>query len=443
MALIRRRRITYWGSGGIAVEGTEKWFARFVTIWSGQAASLIGSQLVQFALVWYLTIQTGSATVLAIASVAAMLPQILLSPIAGAYVDRWKRRHVMIAADAFIAMSTFVLIVLFALGHVQIWHIFVVMFVRSCFSAFHWPASQAATTMLVPEEHLTRVAGMNQSLQGIANILAPPLAALLIAFLPIQQVLAFDILTAMLAILPLLAIRFPEPAPRTGPRQRIWDDMKEAFAYLRGWRGAITLMAMFMVINMLLSPAVSLLPILVVNFFHGTAIDYASLEAVTGIGLISGGILLSVWGGTKRKIVSVMASTLLAGIGITLVAFVPQNGFLIVLGLLLFVGLMMPILNGSVMALMQACVPKGMQGRVFALMGALAMAAAPIGLAFGGPVADLIGIQSWFLIAGIPTALIGVTAFFLPSIMGIEDPRSRPAYEEEAIEVPASPDAEA
>ena len=123
MALIRRRRITYWGSGGIMVEGTEKWFTRFVTIWSGQAASLIGSQLVQFALVWYLTIQTGSATVLAIASVAAMLPQILLSPIAGAYVDRWKRRHVMIAADAFIATSTFVLIVLFALGYVQIWHI--------------------------------------------------------------------------------------------------------------------------------------------------------------------------------------------------------------------------------------------------------------------------------------------------------------------------------
>ena len=166
----------------------EKWFKRFATIWAGQAASLVGSQLVQFALVWYLTIQTGSATILAIASVAAMLPQILLSPIAGAYVDRWKRRHVMIAADAFIATSTFVLIVLFALGYAQIWHIFVIMFVRSCFSAFHWPASQAATAMLVPEEHLTRVAGMNQSLQGIANILAPPIAAVLIAFLPIEQV---------------------------------------------------------------------------------------------------------------------------------------------------------------------------------------------------------------------------------------------------------------
>jgi DHA3 family macrolide efflux protein-like MFS transporter len=424
------------------VEVKEKWFKRFATIWAGQAASLIGSQLVQFALVWYLTIQTGSATVLAIASVAAMLPQILLSPIAGTYVDRWKRRHVMIAADAFIAASTFVLIVLFALGYVQIWQIFVVMFVRSCFSAFHWPASQAATTMLVPEEHLTRVAGMNQSLQGVANILAPPIAAVLIAFLPIEQVLSFDILTAFLAILPLLAIRFPEPVLKTGPRQKVIVDLKEAFAYLRGWRGAVTLMAMFMVINLLISPAFSLLPILVVSFFHGGAVDYASLEAVAGIGMISGGVLLSIWGGTKKKIVTVMGSTLLAGIGISLIAIVPQSGFLIVLGLLFFVGMMLPILNGTVMALLQASVPKGMQGRVFALMGALAMAAAPIGLAFGGPVADLIGIQPWFLIAGIPTAMIGVIAFFLPSVMAIEDPDSRPVYAEEPIEALPSQDAQ-
>jgi DHA3 family macrolide efflux protein-like MFS transporter len=416
----------------------EKWFKRFATIWAGQAASLVGSQLVQFALVWYLTIQTGSATVLAIASVAAMLPQILLSPIAGAYVDRWKRRHVMIAADAFIAASTFVLIVLFALGYVQIWQIFVVLFVRSCFSAFHWPASQAATTMLVPQEHLTRVAGMNQSLQGIANILAPPMAAVLIAFLPIEQVLSFDILTAFLAILPLLAIRFPEPVPKAGPRQKVMADLREAFGYLRGWRGAVTLMAMFMVINLLITPAFSLLPILVVDFFHGGAIDYASLEAAAGIGMISGGIILSIWGGTKKKIVTIMASTILAGIGISLIAFVPQNGFFMVLGLLLFVGMMLPILNGTVMALLQASVPKGMQGRVFALMGALAMAAAPIGLAFGGPVADLIGIQPWFLIAGIPTAMIGVIAFFLPSVMEIEDPESRPAYAEEPVDVPSS-----
>jgi MFS transporter, DHA3 family, macrolide efflux protein len=416
-------------------ETKEKWFKRFATIWVGQASSLIGSQLAQFALVWYLTIRTGSATVLAIASVAAILPQIFLSPIAGAYVDRWKRRHVMIVADALIAASTFVLIVLFVLGYAEIWHIFVVLFVRACFTSFHWPASQAATTMLVPEEHLTRVAGMNQSMQGFANILAPPLAAVLIAFLPIEQVLAFDILTAFIAILPLLVIKFPEPVPKVGPRQKVLVDVKEAFVYLRGWRGALTMMSMFMIVNMLITPAFSLMPILVVDVFKGGAIDYASLEAAAGIGMIAGGIVLSIWGGTKRKIITVMACTILAGAGITMMALVPQNGFLIVLGVVLFVGVMMTMLNGSLISLLQACIPKGMQGRVLALMGSVSVGAAPIGMAFAGPIADSMGIQFWFLLAGIPTALIGVTAILLPSVMGIEDPSSQPEYAEEAIDV--------
>ena len=418
----------------------EKWFKRFITIWAGQSSSLIGSQLVQFALVWYLTLQTGSATVLALASVAAIVPQIILTPIAGTYVDRWKRRHVMIAADGFIAICTFVLIVLFALGYVQLWHIFVVLFARSCFTAFHWPASQAATAMLVPKEHLTRVAGMNQTMQGFSNILAPGLAAVLINFLPIEQVLAFDILTALLAILPLLVIKFPEPVPKAGPRQKVIADMKEAFHYLQGWRGALTMMCMFMMINMLITPAFNLMPILVFNYFHGGPLDYASLEAAAGIGMIVGGLALTVWGGTKKKIVTVMSCAILAGTGITMLALVPVNGFLLVIGLLLFLGVMMPILNGSLISMLQTCIPKGMQGRVLALMGSISVAAAPVGMAFAGPIADAAGIQVWFLIAGIPTALIGLTAFFLPSVMRIEDPASQPEYAETSVDVPLSVD---
>jgi DHA3 family macrolide efflux protein-like MFS transporter len=414
------------GNGGSLSSASEKWFKRFMAIWTGQAFSLIGSQLVQFALVWYLTIETGSAIVLAIATIAAMLPQIVLSPIAGAYVDRWKRRHVMIAADGLIAVSTVVLMTLFAMGAVEIWQIFVVMFVRSSLGAFHWPASQAATTMLVPEAHLTRIAGLNQSLQGLASILAPPLGALLIAFLPMQQVLAVDVLTAAVAVLPLLVLRFPEPVAKKGARQRVMDDMRESLRFLRGWRGAMLLIFMFMVLNMLISPAFSLMPILVIDHFQGGALDLATLEAMSGIGMLGGGILLTVWGGTKKRITTTMASTFLAGLGVTAVAFVPSNGLLLAMGLLLFVGLMMPILNGSIMALMQACVPPAMQGRVFALIGALAMSASPVGLAIGGPVADLIGILPWFIISGVPMAFIGAAAFLIPSIMNIESPSNRP-----------------
>lgn len=404
----------------------DAWFKRFLGIWTGQAASLIGSQLVQFALVWWLTIQTGSATVLAIASIAAILPQVVLSPFAGAYVDRWKRRHVMIAADGLIAVTTAVLILLFVIGTVPVWSIIIIVLVRSCFSAFHWPASQAATTMLVPKEHLTRVAGMNQTLQGVAGIVAPPLAAVLLVIMPIEMVLSVDIITAALAIVPLLVIRFPEPHIQAGAGRKVTADLKDGLRFMRQWRGAINLILFFTVVNMLLSPAFSLVPILVVDHFHGGAIDLASFEAAIGIGVILGGIALSVWGGTKRRIVTVAASAIMAGIGITSCAFVPSNGFVIALALLLFIGVTISLINGSVNAMMQASVPIEMQGRVFALIGAVAMGASPIGLAFAGPVADKIGILPWFVIAGVPTIILGAAMFFMPSVMHIEDKGSLP-----------------
>ncbi len=271
---------------------------------------------------------------------------------------------------------------------------------------------------------------MNQSLQGLAGILAPPLGAVLIAILSMEQVLLVDIVTAAIAILPLLYFRFAELAARTGPTSRVTADMKEAMRFLKGWRGALTLLLIFTVANMLLGPAFSLMPILVVDHFHGGPLDYASIEAMTGIGMIVGGVVLSLWGGTKRRIVTTMASTALAGVGTALIAFVPSSGFLLVLGLMLFIGLMMPLLNGSIMALMQACMPKTMQGRVFALISAVVLSASPIGLAIAGPVADVIGIMPWFLLAGVLIAFLGFASFAIPSVMHIEDREGRPVADE-------------
>ena len=156
------------------------WQGPFFTIWSLQAVSLLGSSLVGFALVWWLTESTGSATVLATATLVEMLPRIGLAPFAGALVDRWNRRSVMMAADGVIALATAAVALLFSLGIVQIWHIYLLMFVRSAAGGFHWAAMQASTSLLVPEEQLSRIGGMNQTLMGVANILTPPLGALLL-----------------------------------------------------------------------------------------------------------------------------------------------------------------------------------------------------------------------------------------------------------------------
>ena len=190
--------------------------ARFWVVFGGQAFSLFGSRLVQFTLVWWLTQESGSASVLALASIMALLPQVLVGPFAGSLVDRWSRRVVLIVSDGMIALAIVFLALLYAWGVVEIWHVYVLMLFRSLLGAFQWPAFQASTSMMVPKEQLSRVAGFNQSLQGLVSILAPPLGALLFEVLPIQYILAIDVTTALFAISPFSSSRFPSPhGPRT------------------------------------------------------------------------------------------------------------------------------------------------------------------------------------------------------------------------------------
>jgi DHA3 family macrolide efflux protein-like MFS transporter len=152
------------------------WKKTFFLIWTGQSFSIIGSMLVQFALVWWMTQKTGSAAVLATATIVSIIPQILLGPFAGALVDRWNRKLVMICADGLTALTTLALVVLFWSGHIQIWHLYVAQFIRALGGAFQWPAMSASTSLLVPDKHLARVAGINQALFGALNIISPRLA---------------------------------------------------------------------------------------------------------------------------------------------------------------------------------------------------------------------------------------------------------------------------
>src|SRR4030043_2426378 len=193
------------------LEKPNSWALRFFTIWTGQAFSLFGSQLVSFTVIWCVTQTTGSATVLATASLVGLLPQVILGPFTGTQVDRWNRRIIMIVADGLIALSPIVLAILFALGHVQIWQVYALLFVRSVSGGFHWPAMQASTTLMVPKEHLPRSQGLNQMLQGGMSIASAPLGALLLVWLPMQGILAIDVVTALLAISPLFFFKIPPP----------------------------------------------------------------------------------------------------------------------------------------------------------------------------------------------------------------------------------------
>ena len=415
----------------------KNWAARFFTIFTGQAFSLFGSSLVQFALIWYLTQKTGSATVLATASLFAMLPQILLGPIAGTVVDRGNRRLIMIASDATIALFTLLLAYLFWAGKVETWHIFLISAVRSAGGAFHYPAMASSTSLMVPKEQLARVAGANQVLHGLINIVAPPVGALLVAILPTHNILMIDIVTALLGITPLLFIAIPQPKEQhtDAPKASFIQDFVGGFKYMAAWPGLLMLGLMATLLNFLLAPTSALTPLLVTKYFGKGALELGSLDSFMGIGMIAGGITLSVWGGFKKRIVTSLVGIFSFSIAILAIANAPSDKFWIMVTAMALIGFMLPMANGPIQALFQTLVEPNMQGRVMSLVSSVASAMMPLSLVIAGPFTDATSYQAWFWVAGVATLLIAVGGFFVPAIFNNEENRHKnTAKIEDAVE---------
>lgn len=401
----------------------------FFIIWSGQIVSALGSGLVQFALIWYLTTTTGSATVLAFASMIGLLPQILLLPIAGVLVDRWDRRLVMIAADGLIAAATVFLALGFLFAWTPLWLIYSILLIRSVGSAFHWPAMQASIPLLVPEKELTRVSGINQGMYGLLSIVIPPVAALLLAWLPIQSILAIDVGTAIIAIVPLLLIHIPQPtrADRVGQDQdtakgnkpSMLDDFRAGFAFVWQWRGLRLIVGLSLVTNIFFAPANALVPVLVTKTFGGDALALAWVQASAGLGVVFGGLLLGAWGGFQNRMLTALLGLFCQSLGFLIVGFLPKSAFpwlLLAIGL---IGMMTMILNSAFFAALQAVVPNAIQGRVLTLITSSLNATMPLGLLMAGPLADRMGVQILYTLCGIVTLIVSIICL-TPSILYLE-----------------------
>jgi DHA3 family macrolide efflux protein-like MFS transporter len=407
----------------------QDWKGRFFTIWTGQAVSSLGSMLVQFALIWWLTEKTGSATVLGTASLAGFLPVIVLGPFAGALVDRWSRRWTLIAADSFVAAGTVLLMLLFALDRVSLPAVYFLLFVRSLGDAFHLPSMVASTSLMVPRAHLTRVQGLNQFLSGGLGILSAPLGALLLELLPIEQIFLIDILTYLAAIVPLLMIRIPETNGVSGEAERrthakpegFWHSFRAGLRYVFRWPGLVMLMLLAMLLNFVLTPGSMLMPLLVSVYFEQGALELAWLNAAFSAGLILGGALLGVWGGFRRRIYTALIGMFGLGVGYSILGLVPPHLYVLAIVGSLVAGLMIPMINGPVRAILQAVVEPEKQGRVYTLMRSMGSAMVPLGLVIAAPLADRISVPVFYLIGGVGCALIGVLGLFLPPLMHIED----------------------
>lgn len=401
-----------------------RWVPRFLSIWTSQQISLVGSQIDQFALVWWLTKTTGSATVLATATLAALLPQVLLGPFSGALVDRWSRRRVLIAADLVIAFASAGLAYLFYRGSVQLWHIFLIMGVRSAATGFHWPAMAASTSLMVPKAHLPRVAGLNQTMNGALNVVAPPLGALLFAILPMYGILGINVFTAAIAIFPLTFTPIPQPngspAPG-GPRVSVLTQVREGFHYVLGWPGLLFLLSMAALVNFLVSPAFSLLPLVVSKHFGGDVIHLGWMNSAFGIGLVAGGLTLGVWGGFRRRIATALTGVTGMGAGFVLVGLIPPWGFWLAAGGVLLAGLSSAIANGSLLALLQTEAAPEMQGRTLTMIQSVVSVVTPLSLLVAGPLADRMGIQFWYLASGATMLALGIGGFFVPAVLFVEE----------------------
>ena len=355
----------------------------------------------------------------------AMLPVVVVGPFSGALVDRWNRRLVMMAADSTIAVLTVVLAYLFSTDLVQVWHIYAIVFARATAEGFHWPAMQASTSLMVPEKHLARIAGLNQTLWGAMGIVAPPLGALLLSLVPLHLVLTINTATALVAVLPLVFIAVPQPRrnPADRGRMTVWGDLREGLRYIRGWQGLFIVMLAAMLMNLASSPTYALMPLLVTKHFGGGVGELGAINSAFGLGMTWGGLALSAWGGFQRRILTSVMGLIVLGLGTFAVGLAPPSAFWLGLAGMFVAGAMNPMVQGPLFAIIQAKVAPDMQGRVLSLLGSMAAAMIPVGMIIAGPVADLLGVRIWYLIGGAVCFAIGGTSFLIPPVMHLEDHR--------------------
>ncbi len=400
------------------------WKKTYFFIWTGQAFSLLGSELIQFALIWYLTRKTGSASALAYASFVALIPKVLISPFSGALIDRWNRQRVMFFADVTIALATLILAVFFWIGQIQIWHIYVVMFIRSLGSGFHWPAMLASTPLMVPKKYLSKISGMNQTLRGILGIIAPVTAALLLDFLPVSGILFIDVITAIIAIFPLLFIVIPQPERNEktllSKPAGLLKDVKEGFTYLTAWKGMLYLAIIATSLNFLLNPGFTFIPLLITDYFNKGAVEYGIVESAFSAGLVFGGVVLSTWGGFKNNIFTTLSGIIGMAFGTAIIALTPNQNFFIAVAGMAVTGFMMPIANGPISAIVQSNVDPKMLGRVFSILDGLISAMMPISMLIAAPIAEWIGIRGWLLLGSGGCLIMGIAGFFIPALVKLE-----------------------
>jgi MFS transporter, DHA3 family, macrolide efflux protein len=416
----------------------------FILIWFGQMVSLIGSGLTNFALGVWVYQQTGSVTQFALISLFTSLPTILISPVAGALVDRWPRRWVMIISDFGAGLSTGAIALQFAMGHLATWHIYIATAVSSCFSAFQWPAYVAATTTLVAKQNLGRANGMLQLGDAAARLVSPLLAGVLLITIQLQGIILIDFATFVFALVTLARVRFPKGIVDThkADRTSLFKEITYGLTYILLRKGLLWLLVFFAVTNFLVGVVQVLVTPLILSFASPTALGF--ILTIGGVGMLMGSVVMSTLKGPQQRIKSVFGFMFLGGLCIMAAGFHKSVPLLALIAFLFFFG--QPIINSSTLVIFQKKVASHVQGRVFALISAIANASLPFAYVVAGPLADRIfeplmkesgplagsigqiigvgsgrGIGLMFIVMGVLTVLVTIIAYQYPPLRFVEN----------------------
>ncbi|WP_017813275.1 MULTISPECIES: MFS transporter [Paenibacillus] len=387
------------------------WKRKFAFIFSGQIFSILTSSMVQFAIIWHLTETTGSASILMIAALVGFMPQALLGPFIGVWLDRWNRKITMIVADSVIAVSSLALGLYYLAGEPSLWVVYVVLFVRSAASAFHGPSFQAAIPLIAPEDQLTRVAGWHQLVFSASSVLGPALGIAVYSATSLGTLLLLDVVGALIANTMLMLVRIDQP------KQEIQEKPSFRREFILGWKtwisdqSIVTITIAMAVFSVVFMPLAMLFPLMTLSHFGRGGYSASLIEAVFGIGMILGSMLLSVLASKWKDSTYISLSLGIIGITCMLSGMIGSRAFWGFAALSFLMGAAAPLFNGPYMAMIQKAYEPEMLGRVLSLITSIGLLSSPIGLALAGPVVDRYGVQVWFFWSGIIVALVGLLMF--------------------------------
>ncbi len=419
----------------------------FTVIWIGQVISLQGTAMTGFALTIWAWDVTHQAAALALVGFFTFAPGLLVTPFAGALVDRWNRKLVMMLSDLAAVTSTVVVLLLYLTGNLQIWHLFITGAFSGAFGAFQFPAYSAAITTMVSKKQYGRASGMLSTAQFASNIFAPALAAVMLIIIGIEGILIIDIITFLVAIGALLLVHVPQPAAtREGLKSRgnIWTESAYGFRYIYERKSLLALLMIFFCVNLLAPFAFTLLAPMVLARTGNDATALGLVQSAIGIGGLAGGTVLSIWGGPKRRIHGILIGLTLVTVGMLFVGL-GQDPFFWALAAF-FTIFFVPIINGSSQAIWQSKVAPDVQGRVFAARGMIAQIGAPVSMVLAGFLADNIfepfmmaggsgltlfewlvgsgpgaGMSLMFVFAGALGIIVGLGGYAFPVVRNVED----------------------